>query len=90
MIGVRKRIIAVVDEDDSILVMLNPELIRGSDPYRAQEGCLSLPGTREAERFKRILVAYDDEHMRHCQRAFAGRVAQAVQHEMDHCDGILI
>ena len=90
MIGERKRIIAVVDADDSILVMLNPKLAQGSGSYRVQEGCLSLPGTREAERFDRIVVSYQDVRMQRHQQAFAGRVAQAIQHEMDHCNGVLI
>lgn len=90
MIGERKRIIAVVDADGSILVMLNPELVSGSGPYHTEEGCLSLPGTRETERFERILVSYQDELMRSCEASFTGHVAQAIQHEIDHCGGILI
>ena len=90
MIGERKRIVAVVDDDGSILVMLNPRLVHWSDPYDTQEGCLSLPGTRPARRFERILVEYDDELMRSCQVERTGRVAQAIQHEIDHCDGVLI
>ena len=90
MIGKRKRIIAVVDEDGSILVMLNPEVVRKAGPYIAQEGCLSLAGTREALRYGRITVSYSDEGMSPHQREFDGRVAQAIQHEIDHCDGVLI
>lgn len=90
MIGERKRIIAVVDDDGSILVMFNPELIHWSGPYTAREGCLSLPGEREAQRYERITVSYEDELMRSCQRELTGRVAQAVQHEIDHCNGVLI
>ncbi len=90
MIGERKRIIAVVDADGSILVMLNPELVQGSGPYHTEEGCLSLAGTRETERFERILVSYNDELMRSCEGRFTGRVAQAIQHEIDHCNGIVI
>ena len=90
MIGERKRIIAVLDEDGSVLVMFNPKLVHWSGPYAAQEGCLSLPGTRETTRYERILVSYDDELMRSCEREFEDRVAQAVQHEIDHCNGVLI
>lgn len=90
MIGERKRIIAVVDADGSILVMLNPELVQGSGPYHTEEGCLSLAGTCETERFERILVSYNDELMRSCEGRFTGRVAQAIQHEIDHCNGIVI
>ena len=90
MIGERKRIIAVVDEDDSILVMLNPQVTHRSGPYTARECCLSLPGEREATRYESILVSYEDSLMRSCERKFKGRVAQAIQHEIDHCNGVLI
>ena len=90
MIGERKRIIAVIDETSNVLVMLNPEIASCEEPYNAMEGCLSLPGEREARRYERIAVAYQDEGMRDVQRSFSGCVAQAVQHEIDHCNGILI
>ena len=90
MIGERKRIIAVVDDDGSILVMLNPYLIHWNDPYDTEEGCLSLEGTRPAHRFNRIMVGYDDELMRSCMVERSGRVAQAIQHEIDHCNGVVI
>ena len=90
MIGERKRIIAVFDDDGSILVMLNPRLAGGSGPYDAEEGCLSLPGTRPARRFERVAVDYDDELLRPRRAERSGRVAQAIQHEIDHCDGVLI
>ena len=90
MIGERKRIIAVIDETSNVLVMLNPEITACEGPYNAMEGCLSLPGEREALRHERITVSYQDESMRNVQRSFSGRVAQAIQHEIDHCNGILI
>ena len=90
MIGERKRIIAVLDEASNVLVMLNPEITSCEGIYNATEGCLSLPGTRDAVRYERITVAYQDETMASCQRSFEGRVAQAVQHEVDHCNGVLI
>lgn len=90
MIGERKRIIAVVDSDDSILVMLNPEITNQSNPYSTQEGCLSLSGMRETMRYERIQVSYTDDLMRSCEGTFEGRVAQAIQHEIDHCNGVLI
>ena len=90
MIGERKRIIAVLDEGGSVLVMFNPEIVHKSGPYAASEGCLSLPGEREAQRFERITVSFADERMRSHERSFSGRVAQAIQHEIDHCDGVLI
>ena len=90
MIGERKRIIAVLDEDGSVLPMLNPRIVRAEGEYRAQEGCLSLEGLREAVRFERIDVEYEDLDLQPRLASFSGRVAQAVQHEVDHCDGVLI
>ncbi|MBQ6455172.1 MAG: peptide deformylase [Eggerthellaceae bacterium] len=90
MIGKRKRIIAVVDDDDRILVMLNPYLIHWYGEYETKEGCLSLEGLRPTKRYKRILVGYNDTLMRSCQAEFTGRVAQAIQHEIDHTNGVLI
>ena len=90
MIGERKRIIAVIDDDESILVMLNPSLAKRSGPYDTEEGCLSLPGTRVARRYERVVVDYEDELLRPHRIERSGRVAQAIQHEIDHCDGVLI
>lgn len=90
MIGQHKRIIAVVDENDAVLVMLNPELVWGKDSYQTEEGCLSLEGVRPARRFRRIRVKWEDESFCPHEQVFAGRVAQAIQHEIDHCNGVLI
>ncbi|MBR3226308.1 MAG: peptide deformylase [Atopobiaceae bacterium] len=90
MIGQRKRIIAVIDEDGSALVMLNPALVWGKDSYRTEEGCLSLMGVRPATRYGRVCVKWQDETLRSHERVFTGRVAQAIQHEIDHCNGVLI
>lgn len=90
MIGERKRIIAVVDDNGSILVMLNPALVHGDDPYDTEEGCLSLEGMRPTRRYDRIVVSYEDELMRSCEIERSGRVAQAIQHEIDHCNGVII
>jgi peptide deformylase len=90
MIGKRKRIIAVLDGDGSVLVMFNPRLVRQEKPYATEEGCLSLPGTRPTTRYERIVVAYEDAQARSQQRRFQGFVAQAIQHEIDHCNGVLI
>ena len=89
MIGERKRIIVVLDTDGSILPMLNPRVVHAEGEYRTQEGCLSLDGMREAVRFERIDVEYDDFDLQPCSATFSGRVAQAIQHEIDHCDGVL-
>ncbi len=90
MIGQRKRIIAVIDEDGSVLVMLNPTLEWGKDSYEAEEGCLSLVGVRSAKRYDRIRVKWEDEKFRPHERIFTGSVSQAIQHEIDHCNGVLI
>ena len=90
MIGERKRIIAVLDGAGKVLVMLNPRIVEAEGPFEAEEGCLSLEGTRTARRFRRIVVAYEDERMRSHEDAFDGFVAQAIQHEVDHCNGVII
>jgi len=90
MIGKRKRIIAVVDDDNQILVMINPYLIHWWGEYETKEGCLSLEGLRPAKRYKRIQVGYEDTLLRSCMGEFTGRTAQAIQHEIDHTNGILI
>lgn len=89
MIGVRKRIIAVSDKGRT-LVMYNPEIIESHMPYDTQEGCLSLEGVRPCTRFKRIKVTYCDAKFQPQQKAFTSFTAQIIQHEIDHCNGIVI
>lgn len=90
MIGVCKRIIAF-DCEGSYMVMLNPEIIKQSDPYSASESCLSLlGGPRPAMRYKKIKVRYQTEQMQTRLKTFEGWTAQIIQHEVDHCNGILI
>ena len=90
MIGRHKRVIAVIGDNDSILVMLNPELVWGREAYQTEEGCLSLEGTRPARRYRRIRVKWEDEDFCSHEQTFYGSVAQAIQHEIDHCNGVLI
>ncbi len=90
MIGQRKRIIAVVDDDGSILAMLNPRIVQRSGEYQTEEGCLSLDGVRPTTRYRNIVVEYEDAEMRPHSAKRRGHVAQAIQHEIDHCDGIII
>ena len=90
MIGRRKSIIAVVDDADNILVMLNPRITEAKGAYQTEEGCLSLEGVRQTLRYRRIVVAYDDLQLQPHTDSYAGRVAQAIQHEIDHCNGIVI
>ena len=89
MIGVKKRIIAF-DNDGRYMVMLNPEIIKKYGYYEAEEGCLSLSGTRKAKRWKSIKVQYQNEKFQVRFKTFTGWTAQIIQHEIDHCNGILI
>ena len=89
MIGVDKRIIAF-DNDGSYMVMYNPEILAKSDPYQTEEGCLSLTGVRPVKRWKAIKVRWQNEKFQQRIKNFSGWTAQIIQHEIDHCDGILI
>ena len=89
MIGVNKRIIAF-DNDGKYMVMFNPEIIRKSGPYSAEEGCLSLSGIRPAKRWKSIKVRWQNEKFQERIKTFTGWTAQIIQHEIDHCEGIII
>ena len=89
MIGVSKRIIAF-DNEGSYMVMFNPEIVKSSDRYEAEEGCLSLTGTRKTKRWKSIKVQYQNEQFQTRFKTFTGWTAQIIQHEIDHCNGIII
>ena len=89
MIGARKRIIAV-SLGFSTLIMYNPVIVSKSEPYDTEEGCLSLPGTRPVKRYGKITVEYRDRSFRKQRGEFSGFVAQIIQHETDHLNGILI
>ena len=89
MIGVCKRII-VFDNEGTYMVMLNPEVIKKSGPYEAEEGCLSLTGIRKTKRWQSIKVQYQNEQFQTRFKTFTGWTAQIIQHEIDHCEGVLI
>lgn len=89
MIGVNRRIIAF-DNDGEYMVMFNPEIIKKSQPYDAEEGCLSLAGTRKAKRFKSIKVRWQNRDFQVRSKTFTGWTAQIIQHEIDHCNGVII
>ena len=89
MIGVCKRIIAF-DNDGTYMVMFNPVIVRQSGPYEAQEGCLSLTGVRKTKRFQTIKVQWQNEQFQTRLKTFTGWTAEIIQHEIDHCEGILI
>lgn len=89
MIGELKRIL-VFDNNGEAVVMINPEILKRSQPYSAEEGCLSLDGTRRAERFRSIKVRWQNMEMQTRIKTFTGFPAQIIQHEMDHFEGIII
>ncbi len=90
MIGVRKRIIAF-DNDGTYMIMFNPEILKMSDPYDTEEGCLSLlGGPRPCKRYQTIKVRWYNEKFETRIKTFSGWTAQIIQHEIDHCNGILI
>ena len=89
MIGSAKRIIAF-DNNGQYMMMYNPVIVKYADPYEAEEGCLSLTGTRKAKRYRSIKVQYQNEAFQTRLKTFTGWTAQIIQHEIDHCNGILI
>lgn len=90
MIGVHKRII-VFDNEGTYMTMFNPEIIKKSEPYETEEGCLSLlGGPRKGKRYKSIKVQWQTVEFQTRIKTFTGWTAQIIQHEVDHCDGILI
>ena len=89
MIGVCKRIIAF-DNDGTYMVMFNPVIMKQSGPYEAEEGCLSLSGVRKTKRFQTVKVQWQNEKLQTRLKTFTGWTAEIIQHEIDHCEGILI
>ena len=89
MIGVCKRIIAF-DNEGTYMVMFNPVIVRQSGPYEAQEGCLSLTGVRKTKRFQTVKVQWQNEKFQTRLKTFTGWTAEIIQHEIDHCEGIII
>ena len=89
MIGVNKRII-IFDDHGSATVMFNPELVKCSGTYETEEGCLSLSGVRKTRRWRQIKVQYQNERFETRLKTYTGFTAQIIQHEIDHCNGVLI
>ena len=89
MIGVQKRII-MFDDNGKYTEMFNPEIIKQSEPYQTKEGCLSLEGIRKTKRYKTIKVKWQNRQFQTRIKTFTGWTAQIIQHEIDHCEGILI
>lgn len=91
MIGVSKRIIVFHDEATGRnMTMFNPRIVERSGKYETEEGCLSLTGMRPTVRYERITVTYQTRRFREVTAVFDGFTAQIIQHEIDHCNGILI
>ena len=89
MIGIRKQII-VFDNEGTDMVMFNPLILKKEGLYDTEEGCLSLPGIRPTKRWNKIKVQYQNTAFQTRIKTFSGWTAQIIQHEIDHCDGILI
>ena len=89
MIGVHKRII-VVRMGPISMPMVNPEIVAKSGEYETEEGCLSLTGVRRCKRWKSIEVSYQDAAFLPRRQKYTGWIAQIIQHEIDHCNGIVI
>ena len=89
MIGVKKNII-VVAAGPFQFAMINPVITRKSGAFETEEGCLSLDGVRSCRRYQEIEVEYQDMNFKKKREKYSGWTAQIIQHEIDHCDGILI
>ena len=89
MIGVNKRII-IFDNEGAYQVMFNPVIVKQSGPYQTEEGCLSLTGRRPTKRWKSIKVQWQNETFQTRLKTFTGWTAEIIQHEIDHCEGIII
>ena len=89
MIGVNKRIIAF-ENDGKYELMFNPVILRQTFPYQTEEGCLSLTGTRKVQRWQTIKVQWQNEKFQSRIKTFTGFTAEIIQHEIDHCEGIII
>lgn len=89
MIGVRKRIL-VFSVDGIIVPMVNPVILKKQEIYETEESCLSLVGFRKTMRYEKIEVAYLDRNFKKQKQVFTGFVAEIIQHEIDHFEGIII
>ncbi|MBE6747920.1 MAG: peptide deformylase [Ruminococcaceae bacterium] len=90
MIGINKRII-IFESDDEYVVMFNPEIIKKQDSFETEEACLSLQGySKKTKRYKSVKVRWQNEKFEWRIKTFTGWTAQIIQHEIDHCNGILI
>lgn len=89
MIGVKKRIIAV-NMGLFNMAMINPVVVKNEEPYETEEGCLSLKGTKKTTRYNKIEVEFFDINFKKQKKEYSGWTAQIIQHEIDHCNGVII
>lgn len=89
MIGVKKRIIAISMGVTNV-ALINPVIVKKTNKYETEEGCLSLTGVRKTTRYKDIEVEYNDMNFNKQRNSYSGYIAQIIQHEVDHCNGIVI
>ncbi len=89
MIGIKKRVI-IVNMGMIDIVMFNPVIRKKSGAYETEEGCLSLTGVRKTTRYEKVEVEYLDQNWKKQKMVLSGWPAQICQHEMDHCDGVII
>lgn len=89
MIGVLKNIIVICDGNKQV-ALVNPKITMKLRPYPAEEGCLSLPGIKKTIRYEEIIVEYQDADFKPKKKKYTGWTAQIIQHEVDHCNGVLI
>ena len=90
MVGERKRVIAFINGKAGNLAMLNPRIVERAGAYATEEGCLSLAGVRPCTRYRRIKVAWLGTDLAEHERTFTGYTAQIIQHEVDHCNSVVI
>ena len=92
MIGYTKRIIVIknIDNGDAVQLMFNPEVIEKNDLYPAEEYCICLERRHTAKRYETIVVKYQDEHFQEQTASFSGFLARIVQHQIDHCNSLVI
>ncbi|MCI5517792.1 peptide deformylase [Roseburia sp. MUC/MUC-530-WT-4D] len=89
MIGVNKSII-VVSAGPFQFAMVNPVITKKSGVYETEESCLSLIGVRPCTRYEEIEVDYLDQNFKPQHGKYSGWTAQIIQHEIDHCNGVVI
>ena len=90
MIGFKKRILVFTVGAGMIVPMINPVILKKEKPYLTEESCLSLEGFRQTTRYETIEVKFLDANFKEKTQVFTGFVAQIIQHEMDHFEGIII